>query len=183
MQFWPFSLLNRLKMCALLRGITWATGRYENRLQPVFSFSKRVQPQPKNRSKSVEFGPVLVFLSVAWTGPAHTNYLLRDRATTVNFNLRLKSDHRNSATAKQLNEEMAGQNMLHACTKTHSGNETIQQIWLAQVRTWISRQLNCFTRRNLQAKLLTNSVELTLQRFQRKFHYNRCKGLSELKSN
>ena len=35
MQFWPISLQNRLKMCAFLRGITWATGRHENRLQPV----------------------------------------------------------------------------------------------------------------------------------------------------
>ena len=41
-------------------------------MQPVFSFSKRVQPQPKNQSKSVQFGPVSFFFSVAWTRPAYT---------------------------------------------------------------------------------------------------------------
>ena len=35
MQFWLVSLQNRLKMCGFLRGITWATGRHENRLQLV----------------------------------------------------------------------------------------------------------------------------------------------------
>ena len=65
MQFWPVSLQNRLKMCAFLRGITWATGHHENWLQPVHATDFFIFEEGATATeKLVLIGPVR--LSEVW---------------------------------------------------------------------------------------------------------------------